>query len=155
MKIVDLILWGFGATVILTTIMAASKPLGITRMDIPFLLGTMFTSNRNKAPCFGFIIHLLMGWFFAFVYGAAFERAGTYTAWFGASIGFVHGIFVLSVGLQILSSFHPRMAHPYKGPTPTKQLEPPGFLALNYGRGTPIVTLLAHIIYGSVLGAFY
>ena len=70
-------------------------------------------------------------------------------------IGFVHGAFVLSVGLQMLSSFHPRMAHPYQGPTPTKQLEPPGFFALNYGKGTPFITLLAHLIYGSVLGTFY
>ena len=30
-----------------------------------------------------------------------------------------------------------------------------GFLALNYGRRTPLVALLAHVIYGAILGAFY
>jgi hypothetical protein len=155
MNIANLILWGFAATLVLTTFMAVSKPLGLTRMDIPFILGTMFTSDRNKAPLFGFITHLLMGWTFAFIYGATFESANLHTWWFGTVIGFVHGAFVLSVGLQMLSSFHPRMAHPYQGPTPTKQLEPPGFFALNYGKGTPIITLLAHLIYGSVLGTFY
>jgi hypothetical protein len=26
---------------------------------------------------------------------------------------------------------------------------------LNYGRGTPLATIVAHLIYGGVLGAFY
>ena len=155
MNIENILIWGFAATLILTIIMAASKPLGLTRIDIPFLLGTMLTANRNKAPWFGFLLHLLIGWIFAFLYGIAFESSGLPTWWFGLAIGFVHGAFVLSTGLQIVSSFHPRMAHPYQGPTPTKQLEPPGFFALNYGKGTPLVTLIAHLIYGGVLGAFY
>ncbi|WP_114779177.1 hypothetical protein [Botryobacter ruber] len=155
MNIDNLLLWGFAATLILTTLMAGSKPLGFTRMDIPFLLGTMFTANRNKAPWIGFVSHLVMGWIFAFIYGAAFESAGLHTWWFGLAIGLVHGAFVLAVGLPVFSFLHPRIASPAQGPTPTRQLEPPGFLALNYGKGTPLVTLLAHLIYGSVLGIFY
>lgn len=155
MNLSQLILWGFAATVVLTTIMTASKYLGFTRMDIPFLLGTLFTPNRNKATWLGFTMHLLMGWFFAFIYGAAFETSGIKHGWFGVSIGFVHAAFVLAAGLQILNAFHPRMARPFQGPTPTRQLEPPGFLALNYGRGTPIITFLAHLVYGGILGSFY
>lgn len=155
MNVDNLLLWGFAATLILTTIMAGSKPLGFTRMDIPFMLGTMFTPNRNKATWLGSIIHLMMGWMFAFIYGAAFESSGLSTWWFGLSIGFVHAAFVLTAGLLIVNYAHPRMASPTQGPTPTRQLEPPGFLALNYGKGTPIVTLFAHLIYGGVLGLFY
>lgn len=155
MNIDNLILWGFAATLILSTLMAVSKPLGYTRMDLPFLLGAMFTSDRNKAPFIGFLAHLTIGWIFALIYGAAFESTGLSNWWFGLAIGLVHGAFVLSVGLNILSYFHPRMANPFQGPTPTKQLQPPGFLALNYGKGTPLVTLLGHLIYGGVLGTFY
>lgn len=151
----QLLLWGFAATVILTAVMAISKPLGLTRMDLPFLLGTMVTANRNKAPVVGFLLHVVMGWLLAFIYAAAFRSANLSAWWFGAAIGLVHGTFVLSVGLQILASFHPRMAQPFQGPTPTKQLEPPGYFALNYGKGTPLTTLLAHVLYGSVLGMFY
>ena len=50
-------------------------------------------------------------------------------------------------------SMHPRVASEYEGPTAKKRLEPPGFLALHYGRNTPLVTLVAHIVYGAVLGA--
>lgn len=155
MNIGNLILWGFAATLILTTIMTTSKYFGLTRMDLPFMIGTMFTSNRNNATWVGFFTHLMMGWFFAFIYGAAFETSGMQNWWFGMAIGFVHAAFVLTVGLQILNSFHPRMARPFQGPTPTRQLQPPGFLALNYGNGTPLVTLIAHLVYGGVLGLFY
>jgi hypothetical protein len=151
----NLILWGFAATLILTILMAASRPLGFTRMDLPFMLGTMFTPNRNKAPGIGFVAHLTMGWIFAFIYGAAFESSGLDTWWFGMAIGLVHGAFVLTAGLEILTFLHPRMASPFQGPTPTRQLEPPGFLALHYGKGTPLVTLLGHLVYGGVLGMFY
>jgi hypothetical protein len=36
-----------------------------------------------------------------------------------------------------------------------RQLEPPGFLALNYGYETPVAVLIAHLAYGAILGAFY
>ncbi|KAA9332810.1 hypothetical protein [Adhaeribacter soli] len=150
-----LILWGFAATMVLTVIMAGSRPLGFTRIDLPFLLGTMFTANRNKAPWLGFLVHIVIGWIFAFIYGAAFESSGLATWWFGIAISLVHVAVVLSIGLEIVAYFHPRMARPYQGPTPTKQLEPPGFFALNYGRGTPLVTIIGHLIYGGILGAFY
>jgi hypothetical protein len=155
MNILNLILWGFAATLVLTTIMSTSKYFGFTRMDLPFLLGTMFTANRNKAPWIGFIIHLLIGWFFALIYGTAFETSGLQNWWFGMTIGFVHAAFVLTVGLQIMNAIHPRMATQFQGPTPTRQLEPPGFLALNYGTGTPMITFLAHLVYGGILGLFY
>jgi hypothetical protein len=155
MNLFSILLWGLAATVLLTIVLAVSKPLGLTRMDLPFILGTMFTGNRNKAPWYGFISHVTIGWTFAFLYAAVFETAGLCTWWFGLTIGFVHAIFVLSTGLEILNSFHPRMARPYQGPTPTKQLQPPGFFALNYGQGTPIVTIIAHLIYGTILGTFY
>jgi hypothetical protein len=47
------------------------------------------------------------------------------------------------------------MASEDQGPEPTRNLEPPGFLALNYGRRTPLAAMLAHLVYGAVLGGFY
>ena len=154
MDIGNVMLWGFVATVVLTVTMAVSKPLGISRMDIPFMLGTMLTGNRNRAPFYGLVFHMVIGQAFAFLYAAIMESAHIKDWWFGILVGLIHGAFVLSAGLQVVAAFHPRMAHPYQGPTPTKQLQPPGFFALNYGQGTPIVTLIAHILYGVILGIF-
>ena len=47
------------------------------------------------------------------------------------------------------------MADELHGPTPTRWLQPPGFLALNYGRGTPLVALVAHVAYGAIIGEYY
>lgn len=49
----------------------------------------------------------------------------------------------------------PRMASEDHGPTVVRQLEPPGFLALNYGVRTPVSVVIAHLAFGAILGAFY
>ena len=48
-----------------------------------------------------------------------------------------------------------RMASEERGPEPTRALEPPGFLGLNYGRRTPFVVVLSHMAYGTILGSCY
>ena len=39
-------------------------------------------------------------------------------------------------------------------PTTAPLLEPPGFLMLNYGAQTPLVSLVAHVAYGAIVGGF-
>lgn len=155
MNVSSTLLWGFAATLVLTSLLVLFRTLHLTRMDIPFLLGTMWTADRHRAKWIGFLLHLVMGFLFAFIYAWAFEESKLGHWWFGALIGFVHAIFVLTAGMSIISTLHPRMATEDQGPDPTKQLEPPGFLILNYGKGTPVATIAAHLAYGSILGAFY
>lgn len=149
------LLWGFVGTVVLTGLLAGSQGVGITRMNVPYMLGTLFTADRDRAKLIGFGIHFVNGLLFAIVYAAAFESWGRATWWLGAGTGLIHALFVLVAGMALLPAMHPRMASEQHGPTPTRQLEPPGFLALNYGRRTPISIILAHILYGLILGAFY
>lgn len=149
------LLWGFVGTVVLTTAMSGSQGLRLTRMSLPYMLGTMFTPSRDRAKALGFALHLVNGWIFALVYVAAFNLWGRSTWWLGALIGLVHGSFVLTAGMRLVPGIHPRMASEEQGPTILKQLEPPGFLALNYGVQTPISVIAAHILFGTILGAFY
>lgn len=149
------ILWGFAATVVLTALMAGSQGLGLTRMNLPFMLGTILTPNRDRATVYGVLIHLVNGWLFSLIYVAAFHATGLATWWFGAAIGAVHAMFVLMVGMPALPGMHPRMASERGGPTVVRLLEPPGFLARNYGLRTPISVVLAHLVFGALLGAFY
>ncbi len=65
MKHGDTLLGGFAGTVVLTTLLAASQGLGLTRMNLPYLLGTMVTPNRDRAKLIGFGMHFLNGWLFA------------------------------------------------------------------------------------------
>lgn len=155
MNVPGTLLWGFVATTILTTILFAAHAAGLTRMSIPFMLGTMIKTSRDAANAIGFALHFLNGWIFASVYVLAFESLRAAGWWVGGVFGFIHGFFVLLVLLPILPGIHPRMAGDTFGPTAVRQLEPPGVLGLNYGRATPLVTLVAHCVYGIILGAFY
>jgi uncharacterized membrane protein YagU involved in acid resistance len=139
----------------MTGLMSGTQALGLTRMSLPFILGTMFTPDRDRAKLVGFGVHLFNGWWLALVYAAAFQSWRRATWWLGLGVGLLHTLFVLLVVMPLLPGLHPRMASEQRGPEPTRQLEPPGFLALNYGRRTPLSMLLAHLVYGTVLGAFY
>jgi hypothetical protein len=77
------------------------------------------------------------------------------TWWLGALTGLVHASFVLTVLMPVLPGMHPRMANEQYGPTVVRPLEPPGFLALHYGIQTPISVLVAPLVFGAILGAFY
>jgi len=149
------LVWGFAGTVVLTMLMGGSQGVGLTRMNIPFMLGTIFTPDRDRAKVYGILLHLVNGWIFSIVYVAAFHVTNLFTWWFGAAIGFVHGAFVLVVGMPVLPGLHPRMASERQGPTVVEQLEPPGFMARNYGVRTPISILVAHVLFGGLLGFFY
>jgi len=148
-------LWGFVATVVLTTVSSGCLGLGLTRMNVPYMLGTLFTPDRDRAKIYGFLVHAVNGWLFSLVYVMAFQAWHHATWWLGAGIGVVHTAFVLTVGMQLLPGMHPRMASEQHGPTVARQLEPPGFLALHYGVRTPMVALFSHVVFGAILGAFY
>jgi uncharacterized membrane protein YagU involved in acid resistance len=151
----SVLLWGVFATGLLTLIMSASQGLGWSRMSVPYMLGTLFTPHRGRAMVIGSLVHFGLGVLFAALYALVFEQWGVARWWLGALLGLFHGLFMLIPGMQVLPAIHPRMASRHHGPTPTRQLEPPGFMALNYGVQTPMATLLAHVVYGTILGAFY
>jgi uncharacterized membrane protein YagU involved in acid resistance len=148
------LVWAFVGTVVLTTLMAGSQGVGMTRMNIPYLLGTMLTPNRDRAKVLGIGLHLFNGWIVALLYIAAFHLWGGPTWWKGALIGFVHSAFVLTAVMPAMPGLHPRMASEQRGPTVVRQLEPPGFLGLHYGVHTPISVVLSHVAFGIVLGVF-
>ncbi len=99
------------------------------------------------------MLYIAGGWAFAFLYFLFFASVGIYTWWLGAILGLVHGAFLLVCAIPLLPYVHPRMASEHHGATRVRQLEPPGFLAMNYGYQTPLAALLAQAVYGGVLGA--
>ncbi|MDF2117263.1 hypothetical protein PY365_16900 [Roseiarcaceae bacterium H3SJ34-1] len=149
----SLMLWGLIATVCMTTILEASRGFGFSRMSLPFIMGSAFSGRRSNATVIGFALYMLGGWLFAFLYFLFFASVGIYTWWLGAIVGLVHGAFLLVCAIPLLPYVHPRMASEHHGVTARRQMEPPGFLAVNYGAQTALVTLIAQAVYGGVLGA--
>jgi uncharacterized membrane protein YagU involved in acid resistance len=149
------LLWGFVATLVLTTFSALVQGLGLTRMNIPYMLGTMLTADRDRARLRGFVAHMIAGWIFSLIYVLIFESIHAAGWWRGVVIGVVHALFMLTVVAVLLPGVHPRMASEQQGPEAKNMLEPPGFLALNYGMRTPLAVVLSHAIFGAILGMFY
>jgi hypothetical protein len=147
-------IFGLAATGTLTTVMVGAQLAGITRMDLPLMLGTLFTERPDVARFLGFLVHLVNGQLFALGYAAAFAALGTSSWWLGALFGLWHGVIALTLLVPLVSGVHPRVAADRQGPMLDAVLEPPGLLALNYGRETPLVTIGAHVLFGALLGVF-
>ena len=146
---------GMAGTLVLTTAMRAGSELRLTRIDIPFLLGTAITENRVRAKAIGYALHFGFGLLFALGYYAIFTAIGRSGWWLGAVFGLAHAGFAGTALVNVmLPVVHPRMATPLTAAGSTPLLEAPGFMLLNYGRSTPLVTVLAHVAYGTIVGGF-
>ena len=146
---------GVVGTLVLTTMLRAASELGLTRMDIPFLLGTAVTEDRVHAKAAGYALHFVFGLLFALAYWAVFVVLDESGVILGAALGLVHALFASSALVNVLLPVvHPRMGTGFTAAGSSPLLEPPGFLLLNYGRQTPLVTILAHIAYGAIVGGF-
>jgi hypothetical protein len=153
-------LWGALAggavgTIVLSSGLRLAQEMGWTRMDLPLLLGTIFTDRRGLASVVGYAIHFSNGLLFALAYYAVF-RAVDQAGWlFGAVLGLVHAALAGGVLVTVLlPSVHPRMGTAWSDAEETPLLEAPGFLLMNYGRRTAMWTLVGHVVYGAIVGGF-
>lgn len=144
--------FGLVSTAALTAVMTSAQLAGLTRLDLPLVLGTLVTEDPDRARVAGFVIHLGVGQLFALGYTTLFSLLDQATWWLGGLLGLLHAGVALLVLLPLLPGLHPRMASHRAGPSSRAVLEPPGLLALNYGIQTPTVAVAAHLVYGSVLG---
>ena len=121
----------------------------------PFLLGTALSVDRVRAKAIGYASHFIAGQIFALIYFAVFSAIHSSGFALGALFGLLHGVFAGTALVNLLlPAVHPRMGTPESAANSHPLLEPPGFLMLNYGRGTPLVTVIAHVAYGAIVGGF-
>jgi len=146
---------GFVGTLVLTTLLRAGSELRLTRIDLPFLLGTAFTDDRRRAKAIGYLLHFVNGLVFALLYYAIFRAIGHAGWWLGALFGLAHGLFAGTALVNILLPVvHPRMGTPASTSDRLALLEAPGFMMLNYGLSTPLLSLAAPALYGTLVGGF-
>ena len=146
---------GFVGTLLLTTTLVAASHLRLTRIDLPFLLGTAFTANRVRAVGIGYAAHFVFGVIFATLYWLVFLAIGRAGWTLGLLFGLGHALFAGTALVNILLPVvHPRMGTSFDASHQAALLEPPGFMLLNYGPSTPAVMIVAHLAYGAVVGWF-
>jgi hypothetical protein len=156
------VLAGLAGGLVMTAMMTMMRKAGKTEMDMALLQGTMFTGDSAKARPIGLMMHLVV--MSALVFGSiyallfAWLDVGTGNAWWtGALIGLVHGVVAGAV-MAMMPAMHPRMhAGAIAGSPsgPDVELKPPGPFAKNYGTATPAGLIMAHVVYGLVVGLVY
>jgi hypothetical protein len=159
------ILAGLAGGIVMTTAMVMMRKAGKTEMDMALMQGAMFTGDRSRAKVLGAFSHLVM--FSALILGtvyaalfAAFDVSSDNAWWIGALLGVPHGILA-GIMMGMMPKMHPRMA---EEDTPigvggsqdgALLLKPPGLFAKNYGSATPVGMLMAHVLYGLIVGLVY
>lgn len=137
MNIVGAIVAGLAGTAAMTVLMYLAPMMGLPKMDIIGMLGSMFTSNKGTATILGLVMHFMMGAIFAIIYALLWSMGiGSPTWLWGLIFGAVHGVVAI-VTMPLMARMHPR---------------PP---EMEGGMLTMLGQLMGHMVYGLVVALVY
>ncbi len=85
------------------------------------------------------------------MYAAVFHWFDSASWLVGLVTGLIHGVVVGALAMPMMATVHPRM----RGSGDGFRLDAPGFMGINYGKGTPMGLLAGHVIYGVVVALVY
>lgn len=141
------ILGGFLGTVAFTVLVYMAPMMGLPPMDLPTLLGAMFTTNMSLAFAIGLVMHFLFGSaILAMAYSFFVANALPGPSWLK---GVIYGVGVWLVAMAVLMPMvgivHPLVA--------SGMMKAPGFFLGSMGPMAAVGSLIAHLAYGALLGA--
>lgn len=138
MAFVPAILAGLIGTLVFTLLLYVGPMMGMPKMDIIGIVGTMVSEPGGTARVIGTVGHFMMGAIFAIIYAFLWSAGiGAVTWWWGAIFGVVHGAIIAFVGMPVMMSMHPRAPERQEGP---KAL---------------VGTLMGHAVFGLVVAVSY
>lgn len=144
MDVIGIIVAGLVGTVVFTMILYGAPMMGMPKMDIAQLLGSMFLPKGGTAFAVGIVVHFMMGIIFVAVYAVvwnAFDNNVTW--WSGLIFGAVHAM-VAAVGMSMMLSIHKEVkAGRFDNPMKTGGAK--GMLGV----------LMAHMVFGLVVALVY
>src|SRR5260221_3599360 len=115
----------------------AGPLLGLPRIDVVSMLGSLAAPNKQDAVTLGGAIHFSMGILFAMIYAAFWSIGiGGPTWWWGIIFGAIHGLLVLVV-LFVVMRRHPQLFESFKG------------------LPVMVAILLNHLVFGVVVALIY
>lgn len=142
------VVWGVVATVVFTGVSMMGKAMGMTDMDLLDLLGSAVAEpGTSRARAIGAVLH--------HANGAVLAIAGAYGAalldvdldWL-SGLGWGTVLWVLALlMMSTIGSVHPAIRRGAQ--------DDPGPAATNFGKMTPVGSLLGHLVWGVVLGLLY
>lgn len=146
MNILGAIVAGLLGTIIITMVMNMAPQMGMPKMDIVGMLGSMFSPEGNRTM--GMAMHMMMGIVFAIIYALLWNAGlGSVGLLWGALFGAGHWI-VAGTMMGGMSMMHAGV----KAGT----VEAPGVFMLNNGGIMAFMGgLIGHVIFGLVVALVY
>ncbi len=137
MNFVGAVVAGLAGTVAMTALMMIAPMMGMPKMDIVGMLGSMFSTNKGATSVLGAVIHFMMGVIFAIIYALVWSLLSIApTWWWGLIFGVVHTLPVMAT-MPIIMKMHPR---------------PP---AMERTVLSIVGQFMGHMVFGLVVGAVY
>ena len=127
--------------------------VGMTRMNFLYVLGSMLAPKapRSTAYAVGVAVHAIASAVFGLVHAGILHAIGMTSigqaAGWDLLIGGIHGLLVLMILPMALELMHPLVRR--------GEMERPRFALTGFGAGTPVGSLVAHLVFGLVTGAIY
>lgn len=101
-----IIVAGLVGTAVFTMLMYGGPMMGMPRMDIPRLLGSMMLPQGGTALAVGMMMHFANGILFTIIYAAIWNAFGNNVTWWsGIIFGAVHSV-VAAGGIGAISPMH-------------------------------------------------
>jgi len=146
MNILGAVIAGVVGTAVISMLMAMGPKMGMPKMAIWEMLGSMFNKDGNNG--LGWIVHFMMGVIFAIIYAVLWNAGiGSATVGSGLIFGVVH--FLIA---GVMMGGMPMMHAGIKAGT----VSTPGVYMLNNGGMKSFMGgLIGHIIFGVVVALVY
>ena len=145
MNIIGAIVAGLAGTLVMSMILAMAPRMGMPKMDIVGMLGSMFNKDGNTG--LGWVMHLMNGVIFAIIYAALWGFGVGSATWVnGLVFGAVHWLIA-----GLMMGGMPMMHAGIKAET----VKAPGVLMLNSGVMGLMGGLIGHAVYGLVVALVY
>lgn len=146
MNILSAAIAGFVATIVFTMILMMAPKMGMPKMDIVSLLGSMFSAKSN--PVLGWTMHLMMGVVFALVYAFIWSLGFGAATWgIGLIFGVVHWLIVGMI-MGMIPMLHAGIK--------SGAVKAPGLWMTNNGGVMAFMGgLVGHAIFGAVTALVY
>jgi hypothetical protein len=122
-------------TAAMSALLLLPRWLGIGKIDVIPAVGALITGRAENALSIGYIVHFASGIIFAYVYWGLLLLMKIPIVWWAFGMaGFLHGIVVMLLVSITVMEHHPIARYHERGPM------------------TGLAQLLAHIVYGVVVG---
>ncbi len=119
----------------MTAFLLLPRWLGVGRIDVIRAVGALAGAQAGRDYKLGYVIHFASGILFAYVYWLALTMLRLPLEWWTFTLmGFLHGIVVMLLVSIVIMEHHPVARYHDRGPM------------------TGLAQLLAHILYGLVVG---